>query len=123
MVTSPRTPAPRPPRMRFAEATPVVLRPKIGKCVAARLDVISITGGLLTVPRPFERGCNVNLMFLSTKGAVSGAVQMLAPLCWNQQPFRFVALAEDDQRKLKTAIQASLSWTENMGRVESHRAW
>jgi hypothetical protein len=39
-------------------------------------------------------------MFLTQKGPVLGAAEMLSPVSWTQQPFRFVALAYGDQRRL-----------------------
>jgi hypothetical protein len=120
----PRTPVPRPPRVRFAEVTPAVLRPKNGKCMAARLQVVSVTGGLLSVPRPLDRGTNVKLMFVSKKGTVSGAAEMLAPISWTEQPFRFLSLEDQDQRKLKAAIQSSMDGTkERHAWLENFRAW
>jgi len=39
---------------------------------------------------------------------VLGSVQMLSPVAWDRQPFRFVAIHEDDQSRLQAAIQMSL---------------
>jgi hypothetical protein len=33
---------------------------------------------------------------------------MLCPLSWNHQPFRFVALEEGDQRRMRVAFQSGM---------------
>lgn len=109
MNTLPQTnPGVRPTRVRFAEATPAVLRFQDGRRATGQLQLISVTGGLLSVPRPVDKGCHVKLMFLTDSGPVLGAAEMLSPLSWGQQPFRFVALGEGDRRILGSAIQSSL---------------
>ncbi|HET7442247.1 MAG TPA: hypothetical protein VFJ47_13165 [Terriglobales bacterium] len=98
----------RPPRVRFADSTPAVLRFADGRRATGQLQIVSITGGLLSVPKPLDRGSRVKVMFLTDKGPVLGAAEMLDPVTWGQQPFRFVALGEGDRRILGSAIQASL---------------
>ena len=121
----------RPPRVRFEDTTPVVLRYPDGRRFSGELQVISTTGGLLNVRPPLQQGSLVKLMFLAKTGAVLGSAQMLCPVAWNQQPFRFVALHEDDQSRLHAAIQVSLEHThrqdEQRGKereqMEKFRAW
>ena len=116
-------PGVRPTRVRFAEATPAVLRFPDGRRATGQLQLISITGGLLSVPRPVDKGSQVKLMFLTDSGPVLGAAEMLSPLSWGQQPFRFLALEEGDRRILRSAIESSL---EQRGReeewIEKYRA-
>jgi hypothetical protein len=71
------------------------------------LEVISLTGGLLWLSKPVDRGSRVKLMFLSQNGPVLGTAEMLSPVSWTQQPFRFLALSYGDQRRLQTATQWS----------------
>ena len=114
----------RSPRTSFAELTPAVLRCKNGRRVSGRLQVISLTGGLLCLPRPLDRGSQVKLMFLTGKGSVLGAAEMLGPISWSLQPFKFVGLYDDDQEKLQAAIQSSLKQNRQAhGQMERHRAW
>jgi len=63
------------------------------------LEVFSATGGLLCLPKPLIRGTRIKVMFLTPKGPVLGAAEMLTPVSWNQQAFRFVSPAHVDQRK------------------------
>ena len=109
----------------------MVLRYPDGRRFSGQLEVISITGGLLCIRQPLQQGSLVKLMFLAKTGSVLGSAEMLSPVAWGQQPFRFVALHEDDQSRLHAAIQFSLEHTrrqdELRGReheqMEKFRAW
>jgi hypothetical protein len=69
---------------------------------------VSVTGGLLSVPKPVHRGAVVKLMFVTQSGPVLGSAEMLNPISYTQQPFRFVALPQETQTRLHSAIQSSL---------------
>jgi hypothetical protein len=99
--------ASRAPRIRTAEYTPAVLRFPSGSCVTGRLEVFSSTGGLLCLPKPVIRGTRIKVMFLTQNGPVLGAAEMLTPVSWTQQPFRFVTLAYGDQRRLQAVTGCS----------------
>src|SRR5271167_4638970 len=98
-------PAPRAARVHLTERTPAVLRLGDGRRVSGKLKVVSLTGGLLSVAHPIDTGCKAKLMFLTGAGMVLGSAEMLSPLSWSLQPFRFVALADDDEDRLKTVIK------------------
>lgn len=98
----------RSPRARLASTTPAVVRSQDGYRSQGELQVVSLTGGLLFLPKPLDQGSQVKLMFLTRKGAVLGAAEMLKPVSWSLQPFRFLALAEADQRRLRATIQSCL---------------
>jgi hypothetical protein len=85
-----------------------VLRCPDGQSVSSRLQVVSLTGGLLSVAKPVSRGSMVKLMFVTQSGPVLGAAEMLTPINYTQQPFRFVALPPETQNRLHVAIQSSL---------------
>ena len=119
-------------RVRFEESTPVVLRFPDGKRSSGQLQVISTTGGLLCLPQPLQPGAVGKLMFLiQGGGSVLGEAQMLTPMSWERQPFRFLTSHEDDRTRLQTAIQSRLAKTrrqsEQRGRereqMENFRAW
>ena len=117
-------PASRATRAYFAEPTPAVLRLKNGARIPGNLKVVSLTGGLLSVSHPIDTGSNASLMFLTDTGMVHGTAEMLSPLSWRVQPFRFLALHHDDQNKLKTAIQRSVDhYRSELGQIERGRAW
>jgi hypothetical protein len=99
----------RAPRINLADITPAVLRFEDGQRASGKLQVLSVNGGLLSLPNPIDRGSQVKVMFLTHSGPVLGAAEMLSPLTSTQQPFRFVSLPTDDRRRLGAAIQSSLN--------------
>jgi hypothetical protein len=98
----------RAPRVRAPEYTPAVLRFQGGDFATGSLEVISSTGGLLRLSKPLIRGTRIKVMFLTESGPVLGAAEMLSPISWTEQPFRFVALAYGDQRRLQAITGCSL---------------
>jgi len=96
------------PRFRLTETTPAVLQFQNGLRIAGELHVISRNGGLLLLPAPVHQGSVVELMFHTHRGPVLGTVEMFMPVTSTQQPFRFVALRESDQRTLQAAFQSGL---------------
>jgi len=88
------------------------------------LQIISITGGLLCMSQPVDQGSKVKLMFLTSRGPVLGAAEMLSPISWSLQPFKFVSLYDDDQARLQAAIKLSLDQNRtDHGQMERFRAW
>ncbi len=109
MGNLPQTPdARRPARLCFPSSTPAVLRCPNGQSVSSKLQVLSVTGGLLSVPKPVSQGALVKVMFVTQSGPVLGSAEMLTPISYTQQPFRFVALPRETQNRLHVAIQSSL---------------
>jgi hypothetical protein len=99
---------PRAPRARLEEIIPAVLRLQDGRRVPSQLQVVSSTGGLLSISNPVIEGSQVKLMFLTGSGSVLGSAEMLSPVGTTLQPFRFVSLAESDQRRLGAIVQSSI---------------
>lgn len=118
-------------RVRFEESTPVVLRFRDGKRSSGQLQVISVTGGLLCLPQPVQPGAVGKVMFLIQGGAVLGEAQMLSPMTWERQPFKFLTMHEDDRTRLKSAIDTRLAQTKRQSdlrarermQMENFRAW
>ena len=121
---SPQQVSGRAPRTCFAETTPAVLRCRDGRSVPGKLQIISLTGGLVSLCRPLVQGSQVKLIFLTSTGSVLAAAEMLCPVSWHLQPFKFVALYDDEQRKLQAAIQSSLDQNRrDHEQMERSRAW
>jgi len=99
----------RSPRAQLAASTPAVFRLPDGRSARGDLQVISVTGGLVSMPKPLDRGSRVMLMFVTQTGTVLGNAEMLKPISWDQQPFRFVALDEANRARLKTVVRESLA--------------
>jgi hypothetical protein len=117
-------PVQRAARAHFAEPTPAVLRLKDGRRIPGHLKTVSVTGGLLSVPHPLDTGSNGKLMFLTEAGMVLGAAEMLSPMSWSLQPFRFVALDSGDKVRLQTAVRSYVEQHRvERGQIERSRAW
>src|SRR5437763_858817 len=96
------------PRFRLTDTTPAVLQFDNGACMAGELHVVSDNGGLLFLPVLVNQGSIIQLMFHTHRGPVQGTVEMLVPVTSTQQPFRFIALPENNQRTLQAAFQSGL---------------
>jgi hypothetical protein len=108
------------PRVQLADMTPAVLRLPDGSGSRGTLKTVSLTGGLLDVSSTLDRGSRVKVMFMTPTGPVLGAAEMLKPLSTTQQPFRFVSLEQDAQRKLQSIVEARLNPPEAW--IEKYRA-
>jgi hypothetical protein len=95
-------------RFRLAETTPAVLLFEDSSVTLCELQTISRTGGVLSLARAVDEGCVATLMFRTHKGLVFATTEMLPLLAWNQQPFRFVDLKEDDENRLLAAFQSGI---------------
>jgi hypothetical protein len=98
----------RPPRIMLGDGIPAVLRKPEGECRQGALRTISLTGGVLRLPKEFEKGSALRLMFVTHTGPVLGTAEMLSPMGNNLQPFRFISLHHTDRRRLGNAIQNCL---------------
>jgi hypothetical protein len=103
----------RAPRLKLAEITPAVLRLQDGRRVQGRIEVVSLTGGLLHLSKALHRDFRVKLMFVMPSGPVSGTAEMLKPLSSSQQPFRFIGLDHEDQRRLRESTHSPSSPAQN----------
>jgi hypothetical protein len=118
-------------RVRFDEAIPAVVRFSDGNRTSGKLKVVSLTGGLLSLACPVRQGSVGKLMFLTPAGSVLGSAEMLTPMSWELQPFRFVAFAGEDHDRLGTAIQSYLQKNRKDDKqlkreheqIENFRAW
>jgi hypothetical protein len=95
-------------RVRLSAVTPAVLRLEDGRRTPGKLEIVSLTGGLLWLSRPLSQGCQVKLMFVTQSGPVLGAAEMLSPVNGRLQPFRFMSLHADDRNRLGAAIDSCL---------------
>jgi hypothetical protein len=84
------------------------IRLEDGRHAKAKLQTISVTGGLLALPRSLRDGDFVEVAFQTQSGPVHGMAEILGPARKTTagvlQPFRFVALEDDDHRRLRTSL-------------------
>lgn len=96
----------RAPRMRVPNSQNVTIALDGGRTTAVVLK-ISSTGGLLGVRAPFKAGSLAEVHLDCGSGKVSGLVEVLAPQKSGTafvQPFRFIALEDDDHHTLKHTL-------------------
>ena len=106
-----------------------MLRFPDGQRIGANLQVVSLTGGLLSLPQPVLQGSQVKLMFLTGTGSVLGGAEMLSPVADALQPFRFVSLSADDHRRLGTLVwersnqnKSEQDWIEKLRAASAQQA-
>src|ERR1700693_1640580 len=105
-------PQPHPSRraagVQLGESVLAAIRLEDCRRIKAKLQTISATGGLLQLPRPLGAGAFVELAFQTQSGPVHGMAEILTPMRKTTdgvlQPFRFVALEDDDDRRLRTSL-------------------
>jgi hypothetical protein len=81
-----------------------------GERSSARIQTISVTGGLLRVLKPLSSGAVVELQFSTNIGSVLAMAELLAPCSpglIGLQPFRFIRMDKTELRKLGAVIDSS----------------
>jgi len=85
------------------------IRLEDGRRAKAKLQTISATGGLLNLPQSLVQGDFVEVAFQTQAGPVHGMAEVLSPMRKTLdgvlQPFRFVAIEDEDNRRLRTTLQ------------------
>jgi len=99
-------------RLQLASAIPIVLRRQDGHRVPGKLQCVSMTGGLLVPASLLPPGSMVRFIFVTPKGPVTGTAEMLHPVSWTEQPFRFAAIPNPDQHRLSAVIEMVYGHTE-----------
>jgi hypothetical protein len=101
-------PSRRAARVQLGDSVLAAIRLEDGRRTKAKLQTISITGGLLQLAQSLAQGDFVEVAFQTQAGPVHGMAEVLSPMqkltdCV-LQPFRFVALEDDDHRRLRTSL-------------------
>jgi hypothetical protein len=105
-------PGRRPQRLQLANSIPIVLRRQDGHRIPGKLQCVSVTGGLVVPASLLPPGSMVRLIFVTPKGPVTGKAEMLHPVSTAEQPFRFAAIPDSDQRRLRAVIEMVYGDTE-----------
>jgi len=100
----------RSPRIQLGGSVPALVMLENGQRAKGKLQTISVTGGLLRLARSLSQGDFVEVAFQISGGPVRGMAEMLNPVRaaseGSLQPFRFVALGDDDHRALRMAVDS-----------------
>jgi hypothetical protein len=102
----------RSPRVKLNGSVTAAIMAEGGQRARAKLQSISVTGGLLQLARQLTAGDFVEIAFHTRSGAIRGMAEMLRPFKMQKsacmQPFRFIALDDEDHRKLRMALDSAL---------------
>jgi PilZ domain len=98
-------------RIQLSNSIPTVVMLEDGQRAKAKLQAVSVTGGLLQLRQALEEGDFVEVTFPTQSGPVHGMAEMLHPTRRLSdgilQPFRFVAMEDDDHRNLRLAVDTT----------------
>src|SRR5690349_19548364 len=103
-------PTKRATRVQLGGAVPAAIQLADGQRTRGKLQSISATGGLLVLAQAMGDGEFIEIGFQTSSGPVEGMAEMLSPMQKFTkavlQPFRFIALADEDHRKLSRALDS-----------------
>jgi len=101
----------RSPRIQLGGSVLASVILEDGQRTKAKLQTVSVTGGLLRLARSLTQGDFVEVAFQTQSGPVRGMAEMLTPVRaatdGSLQPFRFVALGDDDHRALRMVVESA----------------
>jgi len=104
----------RAPRVHLNGSIAAAIHVEGGRRARAQLQSISVTGGLLQMQSELSTGDFVEIAFQTRSGPIHAMAEMLRPVRRAKaqsaclQPFRFVALGDQDHDKLNTVLDAAL---------------
>jgi hypothetical protein len=81
-----------------------------GRRAKAKLQSVSVTGGLLRLPKGLGEGDLVEVAFPTQTGSVRGMAEMLDTMPSTDgalQPFRFIAMGDDEHRALRMMVDSA----------------
>jgi hypothetical protein len=101
-------PSRRAARVQLGDSVLAAIRLEDGRRTKATLQTVSVTGGLLRLAQSLEQGDFIEVAFQTHAGPVHGMAELLSPMRQLTdsvlQPFRFVALEDDDHLRLRTSL-------------------
>ena len=80
-----------------------------GRQIRARLNQLSVNGGLLSLERPLDEGIKITILFHVGTTSIRSRAQMLFPMWATKgclQPFRFMELPDESREKLSAELSA-----------------
>ena len=97
-------------RVKVGGSIVVAIRSEGAQPVRAKLHNLSATGGLLLMSKPLEQGDFVEVAFQTSKGTVQGMAEFLVAKHKSTsgclQPFRFVAMDDENHTRLRMVLEA-----------------
>ena len=86
------------------QTTPALIKLSDGQRARAKVQTLSLTGGLLQLQRALSEGDFVEVAIQTQSGNVQGMAEILNPL---RKAFRFVAMGDDDHSTLKRIVDSA----------------
>jgi len=101
-------PSRRAARVQLGDSVLAAIRLEDGRRTKGKLQTISVTGGLLRLAHSLGKGDFVEVAFQTQAGPVHGMAEVLSPMRKMNdsvlQAFRFVALEDEDHRRLRNSL-------------------
>ena len=100
----------RAPRVYLRGSVQAMVLLEDGRHAKAKLQTVSTTGGLLRLAKALVQGDFVEVAFNADSGPVRGMAEMLHPMTAVEgalQPFRFIAMGDDDHRSLRMMVDSA----------------
>ena len=92
-------------------SVPTVVFLEDGQRAKGNLQSVSMTGGMLRLAKALSQGDFVEVAFPTMTGQVRGMAEMLSPTRTLAdgalQPFRFIALGDDEHRALRMMLDTA----------------
>ena len=107
-----RQPARRAPRAKVRGTIGAIVRLENGRQLPAKLQQLSITGGLLDLATYLEERTWVDLTVFLSSGPVRATAEMMFPMMGAVgylQPFRFTSLGEEQLHSIDREVTSLLS--------------
>lgn len=108
-------PANRATRVKVSSSVAVAVHSAGSQTTRAALSDVSTTGGLLVLSKALEQGDFVEVTFETSHGIVRGMAELLPARNKSEsgclQPFRFVALEDEDHTRLRMMLDSLLQET------------
>lgn len=99
----------RAPRVHLGGSVAALVMMEDGQRAKGKLQTISVTGGLLRIAKALRQGDFVEIAFQTQGGPVHGMAEMLNATRAADgvlQPFRFIAMGDDDHRALRVIVDS-----------------
>ena len=103
-------PTKRATRVRVNGSIQALVMLEDGRRAKAKLQTVSTTGGLLKLAGALSNGDFVEVAFALQSGSVRGMAEMLQAIPSTGgalQPFRFVAMGDDEHRALRMMVESA----------------
>ncbi|MGO9123889.1 MAG: PilZ domain-containing protein [Terriglobales bacterium] len=98
-------------RVKMEATASALVKLEDGQRTKAKIQTVSVTGGLLRLARALQEGDFVEVAFQTQSGPVQGMAEMLRPRRISGegtlQPFRFIALEDNDHKTLSFAVDST----------------